>query len=73
VAKITGKEGARFTGRARMFDSEEASLQKILDGTVQKAMLWLFVPAPRVTIGALAKFAKLTCSASEGAVTDKYL
>jgi dihydroxy-acid dehydratase len=34
VAKITGKEGLTFTGRARVFDSEEATLQAILDGTV---------------------------------------
>jgi dihydroxy-acid dehydratase len=34
VAKITGKEGLRFTGRARVFDSEEASLQAILDGVI---------------------------------------
>jgi dihydroxy-acid dehydratase len=35
VAKITGKEGLRFTGRARVFDGEEATLQAILDGTVR--------------------------------------
>jgi dihydroxy-acid dehydratase len=35
VAKITGKEGLRFAGTARCFDSEEASLQAILDGTVR--------------------------------------
>jgi dihydroxy-acid dehydratase len=34
VAKISGKEGLVFTGRARVFDSEEATLQAILDGTV---------------------------------------
>ncbi|HKE43578.1 MAG TPA: dihydroxy-acid dehydratase [Steroidobacteraceae bacterium] len=34
VAKISGKEGATFDGRARVFDSEEAALQAILDGTV---------------------------------------
>jgi dihydroxy-acid dehydratase len=34
VAKITGKEGLHFTGRARVFDSEEASLQAILDGDI---------------------------------------
>ena len=34
VAKITGKEGLSFTGRARVFDSEELSLQAILDGVV---------------------------------------
>jgi len=34
VAKITGKEGTVFSGRARVFDGEEATLQAILDGTV---------------------------------------
>jgi len=34
VAKISGKEGLQFAGRARVFDGEEASLQAILDGTV---------------------------------------
>ena len=34
VAKITGQEGLRFSGRARVFDGEEASLQAILDGVV---------------------------------------
>ncbi len=36
VAKITGKEGLRFTGRARVFESEESALQAILDDTVVK-------------------------------------
>jgi dihydroxy-acid dehydratase len=35
VAKITGKEGLRFEGRARVFDSEEDSLQGILGGKVK--------------------------------------
>jgi len=34
VAKITGKEGTRFTGKARCFESEEEAQDKILDGTV---------------------------------------
>jgi len=34
VAKITGKEGDRFRGRARVFASEEASLEAILGGGV---------------------------------------
>jgi dihydroxy-acid dehydratase len=34
VAKITGKEGLQFSGRARVFDGEEATLQAILDGVV---------------------------------------
>src|SRR5207245_2592050 len=36
VAKISGKEGLRFTGRARVFNSEEAALEKILDDTIVK-------------------------------------
>lgn len=35
VAKITGKEGTRFSGRARVFHSEEEAMDRILDGTVQ--------------------------------------
>ena len=36
VAKISGKEGLRFTGRARVFLSEETALKAILDGTIVK-------------------------------------
>jgi dihydroxy-acid dehydratase len=36
VAKISGMEGNRFSGNARVFESEETALQRILDGTVQK-------------------------------------
>lgn len=36
VAKITGKEGLRFRGRAIVFDSEEACLKAILSGRVKK-------------------------------------
>ena len=35
VAKITGKEGLRFSGPARVFDSETEAMDRILDGTVQ--------------------------------------
>jgi dihydroxy-acid dehydratase len=35
VAKITGKEGLGFEGRARVFDSEEAALKGILGGKVR--------------------------------------
>jgi dihydroxy-acid dehydratase len=35
VAKITGKEGLRFTGRARVFNSEEDALQGILGDKVK--------------------------------------
>jgi dihydroxy-acid dehydratase len=35
VAKLTGKEGLEFTGKARVFEGEEKALKKILDGTVK--------------------------------------
>ena len=34
VAKISGKEGLQFAGRARVFHSEELALQAILDGGI---------------------------------------
>lgn len=34
VAKITGKEGLSFSGRARVFDSEESALKAILSGKI---------------------------------------
>jgi dihydroxy-acid dehydratase len=36
IGKITGKEGEKFSGTARVFDSEEASLQAILAGKIKK-------------------------------------
>jgi len=36
IGKITGKEGEKFCGTARVFDSEEASLQAILSGKIKK-------------------------------------
>ncbi|MBT6120923.1 dihydroxy-acid dehydratase [bacterium] len=36
VAKISGKEGTTFSGQAKVFDSEELALKKILDGTIIK-------------------------------------
>ncbi len=36
VAKITGKEGTSFTGKAVVFNSEEQSLKAILSGKVKK-------------------------------------
>ncbi len=35
VAKITGKEGEVFRGRARVFDAEEAAMAEILGGGIQ--------------------------------------
>src|SRR5690606_16396152 len=34
VAKISGKEGVRFDGRARVYASEELAMRAILDGAV---------------------------------------
>lgn len=36
VAKITGHEGLEFTGRARVFDGEEAAMKAILEGAIVK-------------------------------------
>lgn len=36
VAKITGKEGLKFTGTARCFDSEELMLKGLEDGKISK-------------------------------------
>jgi len=36
LAKITGKEGLRFIGTAKVFDAEEAALQSILHGDIVK-------------------------------------
>ncbi|PWZ01946.1 dihydroxy-acid and 6-phosphogluconate dehydratase [Testicularia cyperi] len=36
VAKITGKEGLRFTGKARVFDTEDAMVAAVEQGTIKK-------------------------------------
>jgi dihydroxy-acid dehydratase len=36
IGKITGKEGERFTGTARCFDSEETALQAVLADKIKK-------------------------------------
>ncbi|KAG5648410.1 hypothetical protein DXG03_004984 [Asterophora parasitica] len=36
VAKITGKEGLSFTGKARAFDSEEAFVKAVESGSIEK-------------------------------------
>jgi dihydroxy-acid dehydratase len=36
VAKISGKEGLFFQGKAKVFSSEEKALEAILDGTIKK-------------------------------------
>ena len=39
VAKISGKEGLVFSGKAIVFNSEEQALSKILDGSVRKGQV----------------------------------
>ena len=34
VAKISGKEGLRFEGKARVFDSEETAMESIIEGCI---------------------------------------
>lgn len=36
VAKITGKEGTKFSGKARVFDTEEAFIKALEDGEIKK-------------------------------------
>jgi dihydroxy-acid dehydratase len=36
VAKITGKEGLKFTGKAKVFEAEEQALKSILNGDIVK-------------------------------------
>jgi len=36
VAKITGKEGEKFTGNAKVYDNEQAAINAILDNKVSK-------------------------------------
>ncbi len=36
IAKISCKEGIQFKGKARVFNSEEAAMAKILDGSIRK-------------------------------------
>ena len=48
VAKITGKEGLTFTGKARAFDTEDAFVKAVEEGTFKKGdRRWLPVPLPR--------------------------
>ena len=41
VAKISGKEGLRFEGKAKVYDSEESAMAGILSNEIQKEMFWL--------------------------------
>jgi dihydroxy-acid dehydratase len=55
VAKITGKEGLRFEGPARVFDSEEASLQGILAARSKPATWWSSATKDRRAVPGCAK------------------
>ena len=50
-----GKEGLKFTGTARVFDGEEATLQAILDGTVQAGDVSSFATKGRGAARACAR------------------
>ena len=52
--------------------SRELNLNISADEIKQRLAKWS-KPTPRYTRGVLAKYAKTVSSASEGAVTDKYL
>jgi dihydroxy-acid dehydratase len=55
-------------------DAEKAEISlHVAEAEIQSRLARWTRPAPRYTRGVLAKFAKLTASASEGAVTDKHL
>lgn len=36
VAKITGKEGLEFTGKARVFDTEDVFIKAVESGSIKK-------------------------------------
>ena len=69
-----GPIGLLVDGDIITIDAVNNTLSVDIDADAMKARRenWQ-QPAPRYTRGVLAKFAKLTTSASEGAVTDKNL
>jgi dihydroxy-acid dehydratase len=69
-----GPIGLLVDGDTITIDAVNNKLSVDLDDAALKARRENWTqPAPRYTRGVLAKYAKLTTSASEGAVTDKYL
>jgi len=69
-----GPIGLLVDGDIVTIDAVNNKLSVDLDDAALKARRENWTqPAPRYTRGVLAKYAKLTTSASEGAVTDKYL
>ena len=63
------RDGDRITIDA---ETRELTLH-VDDGEIRSRLALWTQPQPRYTRGVLAKYAKLVSSASEGAVTDKYL
>ncbi len=55
VAKISGKEGERFSGKARVFDSEETAMSAILDGKIKKATSSSFATKGRAAVPACVR------------------
>lgn len=43
IAKITGKEGLGFTGKARVFDSEEEFVHAVEGGSIKKGQKTVIV------------------------------
>lgn len=69
-----GPIGLLVDGDTITIDAKNNTISVDLDDSALKARRENWTqPAPRYTRGVLAKYAKLTTSASEGAVTDKYL
>jgi len=86
VAKISGKEGEKFTGPARVFDGEQDLVAdndiieidavnnslnlKVDEATIAERRAKWSQPALKVTKGVLYKYSKTVADASEGCVTD---
>ena len=72
-ACVGGLIGMLKDGDQIVIDAENREITVDLsdDELAARKAAWV-APEPRYTRGVLAKFAKLTCSASEGAVTDKF-
>jgi dihydroxy-acid dehydratase len=71
VAKITGQEGLRFHGRARVFNSEEQAVQKILSGGIRKGdVIVIRYEGPRGGPGMREMLSPTSALIGEGLGTD---
>ena len=71
VAKISGKEGLRFKGKARVFESEEKALRAILDGKVKKGdVIVIRYEGPRGGPGMREMFAPTSAIMGKGLGQD---